>query len=46
MPILATFSNVLAWTNDLDDNTAQQAARSAALPFVDGHVALMPDAHR
>lgn len=37
--------NVLTWASDLDDRTMEQAQRSAALPFVEGHVALMPDAH-
>ncbi len=36
---------VLSWATDLDDDTARQAARSAELPFVFQHVALMPDAH-
>jgi tRNA-splicing ligase RtcB len=37
--------NVLSWATDLDEKTAEQAARSASLPFIEGHVALMPDAH-
>lgn len=37
--------NVLSWASDLDPNAAEQAARSATLPFIDGHIALMPDAH-
>ena len=37
--------HVLSWATDLDDKTAAQAARSAELPFVFDHVALMPDAH-
>lgn len=45
MPVRENFDNVLAWTNDLDDNTRRQAANSAALPFLAGPVALMPDAH-
>lgn len=36
---------VLSWATDLDQNTIDQAARSASLPFVDRHIALMPDAH-
>lgn len=37
--------NVLSWATDIDEKTTEQARRSAALPFIDGHVALMPDAH-
>ncbi len=37
--------NLLSWAPDLDDNAAKQAYRTAALPFIAGHVALMPDAH-
>jgi tRNA-splicing ligase RtcB (3'-phosphate/5'-hydroxy nucleic acid ligase) len=43
MPQLA--NKVLSWATDLDDKTTEQAERSAALPFVPSHVALMPDAH-
>src|SRR5215471_20651023 len=37
--------NVLSWASELDANALAQAERSARLPFVAGHVALMPDAH-
>lgn len=37
--------NVLNWASDLDNRALEQAQRAAALPFVDGHVALMADAH-
>ena len=37
--------NVLSWAADLDDKTLDQAQRAASLPFIDGHLALMPDAH-
>lgn len=37
--------NVLVWASDVEPNTIQQAAMTARLPFVQGHVALMPDAH-
>lgn len=37
--------NVLSWATDIEDATLAQAAKAARLPFVDGHVALMPDAH-
>lgn len=36
---------VLSWATDIDENTAQQARISAEMPFVEPHVALMPDAH-
>lgn len=36
---------VLSWASDLEPQAAEQAARSAALPFVHDHIALMPDAH-
>lgn len=39
-------NNVLSWASDIDQATLDQAALTAALPFVSGHVALMPDAHR
>lgn len=37
--------NVLAWGSDLEVETVEQAAKASRLPFVAGHVALMPDAH-
>ena len=36
---------VLCWASEIDEATLQQASRVASLPFVVGHVALMPDAH-
>jgi tRNA-splicing ligase RtcB len=36
---------LLSWAEDLDDNAREQAEKSARLPFIEGHVALMPDAH-
>jgi len=37
---------VLSWAgSDLDPKALAQAERSASLPFVEGYVALMPDAH-
>src|SRR3954466_9478055 len=36
---------LLSWASDIEPATAEQAARAARLPFVAGHVALMPDAH-
>lgn len=37
--------NLLSWASDIEAGTIEQAARAARLPFVPGHVALMPDAH-
>jgi tRNA-splicing ligase RtcB len=37
--------NVLNYASLIEDNTLEQAANTAAMPFVEGHVALMPDAH-
>lgn len=36
---------LLSWASDVEPGTIQQAARTARLPFIAGHVALMPDAH-
>lgn len=36
---------LLSWATDIEQDTVDQAARTARLPFVEGHVALMPDAH-
>ena len=36
---------LLSWASDVEQGTIDQAARTARLPFVEGHVALMPDAH-
>jgi tRNA-splicing ligase RtcB len=33
------------WASILDDQTRRQAERTATLPFIHPHVALMPDAH-
>jgi tRNA-splicing ligase RtcB len=37
--------NLISWASDIEQDTIDQAARAARLPFVRGHVALMPDAH-
>jgi tRNA-splicing ligase RtcB len=37
--------NVWSWASELDDLTTEQAARTARLPILAGHLALMPDAH-
>jgi tRNA-splicing ligase RtcB len=36
---------LLNWASILDEQTLRQAERTASLPFVHPHVALMPDAH-
>src|SRR5881296_1427414 len=45
MPPKQIAPKLLSWASDLDDGTVAQAARAARMPFVEGHVALMPDAH-
>lgn len=45
MPATSPVDGVLSWASVLDDETLKQAARSSGLAVVDGHVALMPDAH-
>ena len=37
--------NVFSWASILEDNTLEQAQRTASLPFMAGPLALMPDAH-
>jgi RNA-splicing ligase RtcB len=37
--------NVLSWGTDVETATIDQAAKASRLPFVQGHLALMPDAH-
>ena len=36
---------LLSWASDVDPATIRQAEKTARLPVVEGHVALMPDAH-
>jgi tRNA-splicing ligase RtcB len=43
--VTETNDNVISWASDLDPRAAEQAARTARLPVVAGHVALMADAH-
>lgn len=45
MPVQEKFDNVLSWASDLDEKTREQARKTAALPFVEGPMALMSDAH-
>ncbi len=36
---------LISWASDIDDETIRQAEKAGRLPIVEGHVALMPDAH-
>jgi tRNA-splicing ligase RtcB (3'-phosphate/5'-hydroxy nucleic acid ligase) len=36
---------LLNWASILEDSTREQALRTASMPFIHPHVALMPDAH-
>src|SRR5689334_13077697 len=36
---------LISWPSDVEEGTIRQAEKTARLPIVDGHVALMPDAH-
>jgi tRNA-splicing ligase RtcB len=36
---------LISWASDVEEGTLRQAEKTARLPIVDGHVALMPDAH-
>ena len=45
--MIETFANgkVRSWASILDDQTREQAERTAELPIVSAPIALMPDAH-
>jgi RNA-splicing ligase RtcB len=45
MPPKEVAPNLLSWASELDEQTLAQARRTARLPIIEGHVALMPDAH-
>ncbi len=45
MPPEQIAPKLLSWASELDEQTLAQARRTARLPIVEGHVALMPDAH-
>src|SRR5437660_8443295 len=36
---------LISWASDIEADTIRQAEKTARLPIVEGHVALMPDAH-
>ena len=38
-------SKLVSWASDIEPETIRQAEKTARLPIVAGHVALMPDAH-
>jgi tRNA-splicing ligase RtcB (3'-phosphate/5'-hydroxy nucleic acid ligase) len=38
-------AHLVSWASEIDEQTLAQARRTARLPFIEGHVALMPDAH-
>jgi tRNA-splicing ligase RtcB len=46
VPATQVAPKLLSWASDIEQGTIDQAARTARLPFVEGHVALMPDAHQ
>ena len=37
--------NVISWASILETEALEQAQRTASLPFLSGHLSLMPDAH-
>jgi len=36
---------LISWASEIDELTVEQAKKTARLPIIEGHVALMPDAH-
>src|ERR1700761_794697 len=36
---------LISWASDIDPGTIRQAEKTARLPVIEGHLALMPDAH-
>jgi tRNA-splicing ligase RtcB len=45
MTISKVGNGLLSWGSDVEPNTIDQAMKTARMPFIAGHVALMPDAH-
>jgi tRNA-splicing ligase RtcB len=37
--------NLISWASIIEDDTLEQARRTASMPFITPHLALMPDAH-
>ena len=44
MPINVN-DKLISWATDIDPGTIRQAEKTSRLPIVEGHIALMPDAH-
>lgn len=44
MPIRIN-DKLISWASEIDQETIRQAEKAARLPIIEGHVALMPDAH-
>ena len=45
MPAVDVNEKLKSWGSDIEPETIRQAEKTARLPIVTGHVALMPDAH-
>jgi tRNA-splicing ligase RtcB (3'-phosphate/5'-hydroxy nucleic acid ligase) len=45
MPATQITDKLYNWASDIENDTLLQAAKTSRLPIVEGHVALMPDAH-
>src|SRR5918998_3900038 len=45
MPATKITDQLYSWASDADPGTIEQARKTARLPIIAGHVALMPDAH-
>lgn len=45
MPATTINDKLVSWASDIDPGTILQAEKTARLPIIEGHVALMPDAH-
>ncbi|MGH9015564.1 MAG: RtcB family protein [Acidimicrobiia bacterium] len=45
MPPKQIAPKLISWASEIDEQTVAQAQRTSRLPIIEGHVALMPDAH-
>jgi tRNA-splicing ligase RtcB len=36
---------LISWASEIDEETVRQAQKTSRLPIIEGHIALMPDAH-
>ncbi len=45
MTAIRVSDKLINWASDIEPDTLLQAAKTSRLPIVEGHVALMPDAH-